>query len=44
MDPKSYFMAHLKLAKIQINTWGHSDTSGIETIDYFFSSKYHYFL
>ena len=39
MDSKSYFMAHMKLAKIQINTWGHSDTSGIDTIDYFFSSK-----
>lgn len=39
MDPKSYFMAFMRLAKIQINTWGHSDTSGIDTIDYFFSSK-----
>ena len=39
MDSISYFMAHLKLAKIQCNTWGHSDTSGINTIDYFFSSK-----
>jgi predicted O-linked N-acetylglucosamine transferase (SPINDLY family) len=35
----SYMMAMLKLAKIQCNTWGHSDTSGIDTIDYFFSSK-----
>lgn len=41
MDPKSYFLAHMKLAKIQINTWGHSDSSGIDTIDYFFSSKYY---
>jgi hypothetical protein len=39
MDPKSFFLAFMKLAKIQINTWGHSDTSGIDTIDYFFSSK-----
>jgi predicted O-linked N-acetylglucosamine transferase (SPINDLY family) len=39
MDPRAYFMAHLKLAKIQINTWGHSDSSGIDTIDYFISSK-----
>jgi hypothetical protein len=39
MDPKSYFMAFMKLAKVQINTWGHSDTSGIDSIDYFFSSK-----
>ena len=39
MDPKSYFMAHMKLAKKQINTWGHSDSCGIDTVDYFFSSK-----
>ncbi len=39
MDPKSFFLAFMKLAKIQINTWGHSDSSGIDTIDYFFSSK-----
>jgi predicted O-linked N-acetylglucosamine transferase (SPINDLY family) len=39
MDPTSYYMAHLKLAPIQCNTWGHSDTSGIDTIDYFISSK-----
>jgi len=41
MDPKSYFMAHMRLAKKQINTWGHSDTSGINSIDYFISSKYY---
>ena len=39
MDITSYFMAHMKLAKYQCNTWGHSDTSGIDTIDYFFSSQ-----
>lgn len=39
MHPISYYMAHMKLAKIQCNTWGHSDTSGIDTIDYYFSSK-----
>ncbi len=39
MDPKSFFLSFMKLAKIQINTWGHSDSSGIDTIDYFFSSK-----
>lgn len=41
MDPFFYLLAFMKLAKIQINTWGHSDTSGIDTIDYFFSSKYY---
>lgn len=35
----SYYMAYMKLAKIQCNTWGHSDTSGIDSIDYYFSSK-----
>lgn len=35
------FLAYSKLAPIQINTWGHSDTSGIDTIDYYISSKYY---
>lgn len=39
MDPKAYYLAHMRLAKVQINTWGHSDSCGINTIDYFFSSK-----
>ncbi|MEJ2681838.1 MAG: hypothetical protein P8176_14540 [Gammaproteobacteria bacterium] len=36
-----YFIAHCRLAKIQINTWGHSSSSGIDTIDYFISSRYY---
>lgn len=39
MDATSQFMSFMKLAKIQCNTWGHSDTSGIDSIDYYFSSK-----
>jgi predicted O-linked N-acetylglucosamine transferase (SPINDLY family) len=39
MDKVCYFAAFMKLAKTQINTWGHSDTSGIDTIDYYVSSK-----
>jgi hypothetical protein len=39
MYPTSYWMAQMRLAKIQCNTWGHSDTGGIDTIDYFLSSK-----
>ena len=31
--------ANNRLAPIQINTWGHSRTSGIDTIDYYISSK-----
>jgi len=41
MHPLLYFLAHMRLAPIQINTWGHSDTSGISTIDYFMTSQYY---
>ena len=34
------FLAYSRIAPIQINTWGHSDTSGISTIDYYITSKY----
>ena len=34
-----YILAQFRLAPIQINTWDHSDTSGIDTIDYYISSK-----
>ena len=40
MDYKPYLLSYSRLAKVQINTWGHSETSGIDTIDYFLSSKY----
>ena len=33
-------LSYAKLAPIQITTWGHSDTSGNCSIDYFISSKY----
>ena len=35
------FLAYSRLAPIQINTWGHSSTSGIDTIDYYITSKYY---
>jgi hypothetical protein len=41
MDAFYYYLAFARLAPIQINTWGHSETSGIDTIDYYFSSKYY---
>ena len=41
MDLYFYLLAFSRLAPIQINTWGHSETSGIDTIDYYFSSKYY---
>jgi len=31
-------LAYSRIAPIQITTWGHSETSGIDTIDYFISS------
>lgn len=34
------FLAYSRIAPIQINTWGHSDTSGIDTIDYYITSKF----
>ena len=41
MDFDIYLLANMtRLAPIQINTWGHSETSGIDTIDYYISSKY----
>jgi predicted O-linked N-acetylglucosamine transferase (SPINDLY family) len=40
MCPKNRWIAFSRLAPIQINTWGHSDTSGLPNIDYFVSSKY----
>ena len=41
MDPRSVIFSNYRLAPVQINTWGHSITSGSNEIDYFFSSKYY---
>ena len=40
MDPLFRYLAFERLAPIQINTWGHSETSGLDSIDYYISSKY----
>ncbi len=37
MDPLTYFLAFWRLAPIQAASWGHSVTSGIDTIDYYVS-------
>ena len=37
MDFTSYVLAYSRLARYQIAWWGHPITSGIPTIDYFFS-------
>ena len=40
MSPSTYFLAFSRLAPIQIVSWGHTETTGIDTIDYFLSSKF----
>lgn len=40
MRMRTMLLAYSRLAPIQINTWGHSETSGIDTIDYYISSSY----
>eukprot|EP00944_MAST-04C_sp_MAST-4C-sp1_P012892 g12892.t1 len=37
MDPFTYFISMSKLAKLQAVWWGHPETSGVPTIDYFIS-------
>lgn len=38
MDPLTYFLAFSRLAPVQMTTWGHPVTTGIDTMDYFLSS------
>ncbi len=38
MDPILYFLAFARLAPVQCVAWGHPETTGIDTIDYFVSS------
>lgn len=40
MSPDTYFLAHSKLAPIQLVSAGHPCTTGISTIDYFISSQH----
>ena len=37
MSPASYFLAYSRLAPVQAVTWGHPDTTGLDTMDYFLS-------
>ncbi len=39
MDPFCYFLAYMRLARVQSTSWGHPVTTGIDTVDYFISSK-----
>jgi len=39
MSNDLYFLSYLRLAKFQITSWGHPETTGNKNIDYFLSSK-----
>ncbi len=39
MSTNLYYLTLLRLAKIQITSWGHPETTGNENMDYFLSSK-----
>lgn len=38
LDPTTLRLASLRLAPVQMNSWGHADTSGLPTIDYYLSA------
>lgn len=38
MHPTTYFLALWRLAPVQVATWGHSETSGVDTVDYYLSA------
>jgi predicted O-linked N-acetylglucosamine transferase (SPINDLY family) len=38
MDPISVQLAAQRLARVQCNSWGHPDTSGMPTLDYYLSA------
>jgi protein O-GlcNAc transferase len=38
LDPMTLKLASLRLAPVQITTWGHPDTSGLPTLDYYVSA------
>ena len=39
MDPTTAKLASLRLAPVQVTSWGHPHTSGLPTIDYFLSAE-----
>lgn len=38
MAAQTYFLAGARLAPVQVTSWGHPDTTGLSTIDYFVSA------
>ena len=39
MVTSTYFLAYARLAPIQITGWGHPDTTGLDTMDYYLSAE-----
>jgi predicted O-linked N-acetylglucosamine transferase (SPINDLY family) len=39
MDPATYYLAHARLAGLQMATWGHPVTTGIASVDWFVSAE-----
>ena len=39
MDPFTYYLAHARLAPLQMVSWGHPVTTGLDTIDLFVSAE-----
>ena len=39
MSPYTYTLALERLAPVQVTSWGHPNTTGLKTIDYFLSSE-----
>jgi predicted O-linked N-acetylglucosamine transferase (SPINDLY family) len=39
MDPMTYYLAHARLAPLQLASWGHPVTTGIDTVDCFVSAR-----
>lgn len=39
IDPMTVRLASLRLASVQVATWGHPETTGLPTIDYYLSSE-----
>ncbi|MCX7171615.1 MAG: tetratricopeptide repeat protein [Proteobacteria bacterium] len=40
MAASTYFLAYARLAPVQVVSWGHPDTTGLDTMDYFLSSSF----
>ena len=38
MSPSTYFLAYARLAPVQATSWGHPDTSGLDSMDYYVSA------